>query len=286
MPGPGCPIGFVNSSFGREPAFLAGDRSCLYNLKLGNDSDPGGTPWRNHVLHEVGHSLGLAHEHQRPDALGASCAPKAGSCPAAADPPNQLVCMTPYDRDSVMNYQDTVCGIDGNFGHSGLSAWDRLGLHILYPQDARVAEFVGNKVASSQGSFLLVSAWAARGALLPAVTGPLAWHVGGSALGSGASVEFSRAAGSYPLTLSYTDFLGRSFFRATTVRSLSPAQHAGTMALAVTLVPEPSRGVQAGAVVAALVWQCGRRERRRRSARRGTDRVPARAFEDTREAAA
>lgn len=263
VPGSGCTIGFVNSSFGREPKFLDGDRSCLYNLKLGNDADGDGRPWFDHALHELGHSLGLAHEHQRPDALDASCLPKAASCPAATDPPNQLVCMTPYDQDSVMNYQDLSCGIDGNYGHNGLSAWDRLGLHILYPQDARVAEATGTRVASTLGTFRFRSTWAARGALLPAVlSGSLDWRVGGAPVGSTASIELSRPLGLHTLTLAYRDFLGRDFVYETTLRSLSPAEHAGTMAALVTLVPEPGLGSAGSAALLALAGLAARGRRR------------------------
>jgi hypothetical protein len=147
VPGNGCTIGFVNSSFGREPAYLTLDRPCLYDLELGDDADSLGVPWRNHTLHEVGHSLGLAHEHQRPDAPDpTTCIPMASSCPVPSNPANEAVRMTDYDPDSVMNYVIAACGIDGNYSHSGLSQLDRLALHILYPEDARVAEVVGTRV--------------------------------------------------------------------------------------------------------------------------------------------
>lgn len=263
VPGIGCTIGFVNSSFGREPKFLNGDRPCLYNLKLGKDADGDGRPWFDHALHELGHSLGLAHEHQRADALNVSCLPKAASCPAATDPPNQAVCMTPYDRDSVMNYQNLSCGIDGNYGHHGLSAWDRLGLHILYPQNARVAEATGTRVASTLGTFRFRSTWAARGALLPAVlSGSLDWRVDGVPVGSAASIEFSRSLGPHTLTLGYRDFLGRDFFYQTPLRSLSPAEYAGTMAALVTLVPEPGLGSAGSAALLALAGLAARSRRR------------------------
>jgi len=92
-------------------------------MKLGKDSDGQGVPWRNHTMHEFGHSLGLAHEHQRPDALDTNTwQPLAASWPIPPNPgPQDALCMTPYDADSVMNYQNLACGIDGNYGHSGLS---------------------------------------------------------------------------------------------------------------------------------------------------------------------
>lgn len=268
VPGAGCTIGFVDSSFGREPKFLDLDRPCLYNLKLGKDADDDGRPWFDHALHELGHTLGLAHEHQRPDALDASCVPKAASCPAALDPPHELVCMTPYDRYSVMNYQDLACGISGNYGHNGLSTWDRLGLHILYPQAARVAEATGTKVAPTSGSFRFRSTWAARGALLPAVlSGPLDWRVDGSPVGSAASIELSRPLGEDTLTLAYRDFLGRDFSYATRLRSLSPPQFAGTMAALIAIVPEPGAGLPGVAALLALAGLAARR--RRRAGRKG-----------------
>src|SRR5262249_13145717 len=58
-------------SWSNAPNDLSTNRSCLYNLKLGDDPW-NGTPYLNHTLHEFGHALGLSHEHQRADIVGSS----------------------------------------------------------------------------------------------------------------------------------------------------------------------------------------------------------------------
>jgi hypothetical protein len=254
VPGTGCTIGFVDSSFGREPDFLNGDRVCMYNLKLGKDSDPLGVPWRNHTLHEFGHSLGLAHEHQRPDALNSSCQPMTNACPTPPNPGvDDALCMTPYDRDSVMNYENLSCGIHGNYGQSGLSTWDRLSFHILYPESAQVAEVVGTRVIETRNSLSLALDWERRGAIMAAVARNFSWTIGGFPSGTGTSLGMSLAAGSYAIGLQHEDFLGRSYAYATTVQSLSPDAFARTISGPTALLaPEPDPLALAGAALLAL----------------------------------
>ena len=268
VPGAGCTIGVVDSSFGREPDFLDGDRVCLYNLKLGKDSDPLGVPWRNHTLHEFGHALGLAHEHQRPDALDPStCLPMAASCPIPPTPGvHDGLCMTPYDRDSVMNYENLNCGIHGNYGQSGLSTWDRLSFHILYPEAARVAEVVGTRVVQTSDSLALVSDWQRRGAIMAAVARNFSWTLGGFPVGTGSSLTLPLGAGSYTIGFQHEDFLGRSYSYATTVQSLSPDAFARTIAGPTALLaPEPEPlGLAAAALVALGGCALGTRRREAR----------------------
>jgi hypothetical protein len=78
--GKGCPSNVDGGGGGwsHPPNKVPFERSCIYNMHLGNDNfndsfpkgDPSGgsTPYVNHTLHEFGHALGLSHEHERKDA--------------------------------------------------------------------------------------------------------------------------------------------------------------------------------------------------------------------------
>ncbi len=69
-------------------------------------------------MHEFGHGLGLSHEHVRDDANISSCT-ESGYGGNYSDGK-----ITAYDKRSVMHYKFASCGIDGNYGHSGLSMRD------------------------------------------------------------------------------------------------------------------------------------------------------------------
>ena len=208
-------------SWSNAPNDLTPNRSCLYNLKLGDDpwND---TPYLNHTLHEFGHALGLSHEHQR---LDATC----------YDPNNDTrsadtLYMTPYDVGSVMHYKFTTasgatCDTDGNYGRNGFSDYDKLALHILYPEANRVAEFIGRKVIREGETLQLQSAWLARGAIIDNVANNFVWELNGIVVGTGATLTLPlNAAGNYTLSFSYDDFLGRHYTYGGTVRVLTNAQ--------------------------------------------------------------
>lgn len=237
VPGKGCPMFLENGkyngkndgwgSWSNAPWDLPGNRACLYNLKLGDDPSPppGGSagnppssvPYLNHTLHEFGHALGLGHEHERNDVDKTNC--KANGYGGGAG--NGF--MTPYDKQSVMHYQFLTCAINGNYDNNGLSARDNLAIHILYPEETRVAEFVGTTTVRTSTQMALRSAWKERGANVDYVAKDFAWKLSGTTVST--TPELNRVF-TTPQTLklefSYRDFLGRNYSYTGVVRVLDP----------------------------------------------------------------
>ena len=216
VPGKGCPAG-DNSGWGswsNSPNDLTTHRSCLYNLKLGDDPW-NATPYLNHTLHEVGHALGLAHEHARKDV-------DHSICNAANFGGNATSYLTTYDRYSVMHYKFASCGINGNYDYTGLSDRDRLAVHILYPEDVQVAEFVGTTVVTTNANLVLGSAWKQRGAVLDFVANDFSWKILGNVVATSPDLNTHLSAGDYTLQYAYKDFLGRNYSYSGRVHVLEP----------------------------------------------------------------
>ncbi len=225
IPGAGCTADSPGSSWSHPPDERELHRSCLYNLKLGDDGDAANVPWLSHTLHEFGHALGLSHEHVRSDADDPTCT--GDGVPGEENDGF----MTPYDRDSVMHYEDLSCGIAGNYSHAGLSAWDKLAVHILYPEANRAAEFVGKTVIRSGEMLNLQSAWQWRGANTDFVAKNFQWRINGIAAGSGPSLSMRiNTPGVYNLQFSYSDFLDRAYDFTGTVHVLTDAEYAARIA--------------------------------------------------------
>ncbi|MCP4689715.1 MAG: hypothetical protein GY859_16800, partial [Desulfobacterales bacterium] len=221
IPGAGCTAGNPDSSWSHPPDERELHRSCLFNLRLGDDGDADGVPWLSHTLHEFGHALGLSHEHERNDANDPTCTGDGAPGETSAG------FMTPYDRDSVMHYEDLSCGIAGNYSQAGLSARDKLAVHILYPEANRAAEFVGKTVIRSGETLNLQSAWQWRGANMDFAASDFQWRINGALAGSGPSLSMKiDAPGVYSLQFSYSDFLDRAYNYTGVVRVLTEAEYA------------------------------------------------------------
>jgi len=170
VPGIGCTQDNPDSSWSNFPSDLATNRPCLYNAKIFNDApcDVGCTPYTNHALHELGHALGLQHEHERADA---TCYPGPGT---------DTRYLTPYDRDSLMHYlsqgkageptpPNECPDVLGNYDYDGPSTWDKLSLRLLYPENSMKAPIRGTSVVRLGETLHLWLGWAEEGAYIPYV---------------------------------------------------------------------------------------------------------------------
>jgi hypothetical protein len=218
------------------------DTHCQWNMRMGNDGT-GGVPWRNHTLHEFGHSLGFAHEHSRHDARAAirdaPCSRNLDNTDSdwfSALPTesngNQLIATQPYDLSSTMNYSVANCGYVGNYSNAGLGNLEKWSLHFMYPENNRVAEYWVRTVLRTGESATIYALWPIRGASLsmnPMITS-YSWSIDGLVVSSGAwaalvTIQFP-TPGDRQLTLTYTDFAGRTYSYQTSVHVLAPDQFA------------------------------------------------------------
>ena len=229
VPGKGCPIAAQSGgSWSAGANDLEKDRPCMFNMRIGDDPWNGETPYANTTLHEFGHMLGLIHEHERVDSI-------------CYDPSNDVRWLddgflTPYDIDSVMHYKFSTadghtCDTNGNYDHTGLSHWDQLALHILYPEDNRVAEFVGNTVVPTDGELNLQSSWLVKGANIDFVAHSFVWRLNGQIVSTVPALYMNApAAGDYLLEFFYSDFLDRHYYYQGPIKVLSPDDFAQYMA--------------------------------------------------------
>jgi Astacin (Peptidase family M12A) len=244
VPGVGCTQDKVASSWSNPPDELELKRACQYNLVLGDDADNTGTPYLNHTLHEFGHALGLVHEHARTDE-NAQCVPaSSGEYHTASSG-----FITPYDKNSVMHYWWSAATIPNcqhtgtNYSQAGLTGYDKLAVHIMYPEDVRTVEFYGDTVIRTGETLQLVSAWQTQGANMGFVASNWQWWVDGVLRSTSSSLSLAGlGAGAHTLSASHDDFLGRHYTFNGMVRVLSPGTYnqlvSATNAAQLVLVPE------------------------------------------------
>ena len=299
--GKGCPAGVAGGGGGwsHPPSNVAQERSCVFNMHLGNDNyvdstpkgDPSGgnTPYVNHTLHEFGHALGLSHEHERMDVrqdwvltflqridgvdatkaqaiynagyrttgsvaeatLAALMAIPGFSSATAAqtlkDKAKEATntkhvpqyggggtsYITPYDPRSVMHYtwDELKSFAPGNYANTGLSDLDRLAAHIVYPENVRVAEFIGRTVVRTGEQLRLDAEWQAAGANVSFAAKDFVWRIDNVTVGSGSTMSVSSPApGSHRLVFGYSDLLNRNYSYTGEIRVLTASNYNGTIA--------------------------------------------------------
>lgn len=218
----------------------ANDTHCQWNLRLGDDADAAGVPWRNHTLHEFGHQLGFAHEFERTDARDNTTA--AGCTNAqtwidglpASGTGNTQFTTERYDLQSTMNYTVATCpNYVGNYGPTGLSDLEKLSLHFMYPEDQLVAEYEGATVAALGTPVTLVGQWEFRGASRGGfrMITSYQWSEGSTILGNGAAVTVATPMlGTRQLVLRYTDQWNRLYEAPIEIRVVPPAALTGSRA--------------------------------------------------------
>ncbi|MFN9635571.1 MAG: hypothetical protein ACK55D_02505 [Synechococcaceae cyanobacterium] len=308
IPGKGCTLSEGGGGWSWPPNTRNTRRECLFNLHLGDDNytavgfgDPAGgaTPFLNHPLHEVGHALGLSHEHARKDVnqewvltflkqipsvsatqaqaiydagfravesvrgpdpdsaattqqqiddhvarlqkisgyakqsdadalrLAAHTGIKTNVVQVAGYGGDATFALTPYDPLSVMHYTwpALFSYAPGNYANTGLSEYDRLAIHILYPEADRVAELAGTRVLRQGDTLRLQLVLALRGATIAKVLPSIAWSVNGVVRSTGDSLVMKMpTAGVYTVKLTYADFRGNTFTTTTPITVLTPSE--------------------------------------------------------------
>ena len=137
--------------------------------------------------------------------------------------------MTPYDPLSVMHYTwpETMSFAPGNYANTGLSDFDRLALHILYPEANRVAELVGRRVLRTGESLNIGSQWEAAGANIAKMAKNFSWKIDNIPASSTSKVTVKMpSAGTFKLDFTYSDFLNRSYAYTGELRVLTPEDFA------------------------------------------------------------
>jgi len=194
----------------------------------------GGLPL-NLIMHELGHAMGLIHEHERRDVplsdpMVARCYKEVPYFGKGLSPGGEFLFVTPYDRYSVMHYPappGSTCQLGAEKDKHGLSYFDKLTIRILYPQSSRIAQFIGATVAAVGERVVLRNEWAFAGALVENVVKNPAWTVtrGNRKVVQQKTPDFGfvfNEDGLYSIDYAFTDAKGRSFANTSEIRILPP----------------------------------------------------------------
>ncbi|MET0554283.1 MAG: M12 family metallopeptidase [Vicinamibacteria bacterium] len=206
----------------------------------------------NKILHEIGHSLGLVHEHERTDVplsdtMVKTCYDDVSYFGKGVSQGNGVTLLTPYDKDSVMHYEinnvidpwnvpaNSTCNLGNDNGSTGLSAHDQLSLRILYPHSARAAEYEGTTVVRAGETVRLSNQWGLAGALTANVVKSPKWVVrrDGMVVVSKSTVDFQAtlySAGRYEVTYTFKDMLNRNYTSTFELHVLESSDYAETIA--------------------------------------------------------
>ncbi|MES1185492.1 MAG: hypothetical protein ABUL60_16900 [Myxococcales bacterium] len=207
---PGCSATHPNANWGGFPGTYS--THCRWNAALAT-----GQPINNY-LHEVGHTIGMLHEMERSDN-------NIPDCSAGYTPDDQHL-LTPYDVMSVMHYTlsspTNSCPAPGNWGNTGLSEWDKLGVEIAYPRSTTVPLELHGMLTGPAGSVIQViradtviqTSWLARGAL-PGVFANTQWTItpflgSPQVVSSNPSFTWNTVGQIAAVDVSFTDPFGRS----------------------------------------------------------------------------
>jgi hypothetical protein len=89
------------SRVGRRASLFPSGQAIRCRLTVGGFS-------RGNILHEMGHAVGLFHEHQRPDRDEYVTVAGGNATNYGRKDPNEVLLLTPYDYLSIMHYPMTA----------------------------------------------------------------------------------------------------------------------------------------------------------------------------------
>jgi hypothetical protein len=140
-----------------------------------------------------------------------------------------------YDLSSTMNYTIPGCpGYVGNYNQNGLGELEKISLHFMYPENQRVAEFIGKTVITTGEMTVLRGLWEARGAAFTVhqmILNYVWLDEASGVLSTAPYVALSYLTpGRHTLMLLHMDYLGRAYAFRFSVTALSPSKFGQTIA--------------------------------------------------------